>query len=59
MQKTSLKKCFRSASNFIALISSRSFRQMLANFLRKVNSKVQEKLEERGSLSCAHPLKKT
>ena len=58
--KTSLKKWILAASNFIALIPSRSIRQMLVNFsgvqFQRTVSKFRKR--KRKSLSCVHFLAK-
>ena len=55
--KTSIKKWIRAASNFIALISSRLIRQMLATFFRGILKdciKVQEK-KKKVIVLCSRP----
>ena len=60
--KASLKKWIRAASNFIALIPSRSIRQMLTFFVLELNSKRLYRSsgkKKRKSSSCVHVLHKT
>ena len=58
--KTSVKKCVRAGSNFIAFMPSRSIRQMSANLsgvgILKDRIKVQEK-RKRVVVLCSRPLK--